>query len=254
MRQYLIAGNWKMNTDPVEAAELAAEIAALLSARPPDDNVSVALCPPFTSLVSAGAKLKESKALLGAQNCHHEAAGAFTGEIAAPMLAALGCTYVILGHSERRRYCGESDSDIRQKIAAAMAAGLTPIYCVGETLEERQAEQTLTVIERQLRRGLDSIALPDASRLVVAYEPVWAIGSGLAASAEQAQEVHAFIRAELGAMYGEKSESILLLYGGSMKASNAPALLAKPDVNGGLIGGASLDANTFVAIAQACGS
>lgn len=245
MRKFLIAGNWKMNTLPSEAARLAFAIAGGL---PQNEQVRAAVCPPFVHLERVGEAIRASQVVLGAQNCHEEEKGAFTGEISPAMLTAYGCTYVITGHSERRTLFGETDNRINKKLKAVLAHGMTPIFCVGETLEEREADKTFEVIKRQLVQGLDGIDLtPD--RMVIAYEPVWAIGTGKAATPEQAQEVHAFIRSVLAEKTNRASE-LLLLYGGSMTPDNAKSLLTQSDIDGGLIGGASLKAEVFLRIIE----
>jgi triosephosphate isomerase len=244
MKRFLIAGNWKMNTLPNEAAKLAS---AIVAGMPQDTEVRVAVCPPFVHLDRVGEAVRASTVALGAQNCHDEEKGAFTGEISPVMLAAYDCTYVIVGHSERRTLFGETDDRVNKKLKAVLAHALVPIFCIGETLEEREADKTFDVIKRQLEKGLDGIDI-DPERMVIAYEPVWAIGTGKAATAEQAQEVHAFIRSVLAEKTGDSSRDILLLYGGSMTPDNAESLLTQTDVDGGLIGGASLKAEAFLRI------
>jgi triosephosphate isomerase (TIM) len=209
-------------------------------------RVDVVLCPPFTAIAAAAQELWEAKSavMLGAQNMHHEIAGAFTGEVSAPMLKDSGATWVILGHSERRQHFGETDDGVARKVAAAIRAELRPIACVGETLEERDAGRTLEVVERQVRAFLEELA-KNPGFGVIAYEPVWAIGTGKVARPEDAQEVHATIRGLLASMSDELAASTRILYGGSMKADNAEGLLAQVDVDGGLVGGASLDASGF---------
>jgi triosephosphate isomerase len=255
MRPFLIAGNWKMHTTLIEATALAKSVADGCIASKPASAIHVLMCAPYTSIHAASEAVKHvgstARLDIGAQNCHHEPKGAFTGEIAASMVKALGCTHVILGHSERRQYAGENDELLNKKIRAAMAANLVPIYCVGETLEERQTNKTFDIIKTQVTTALAGIDLQHAAELVIAYEPVWAIGTGLAATSEQAQEVHAFIRGLLKERYGSLAANILILYGGSMKPDNAHELLSKPDVNGGLIGGAALQAESFLAIVNA---
>ncbi len=244
----LIAGNWKMNTNPADAADLARAVAKGVES----DKIHVAVCPPFLSLVPVAEALKGSNVSLGAQNMHFEDKGAFTGEVSASMLKAAGCTYVILGHSERRQYFGETDEGVNKKVQKALSAGLIPIVCVGETLEERESDQVERVVRRQVEGGLKGVKIDGPDALVVAYEPVWAIGTGRTASAEQAQEVHAFIRGLLTQIFGETTgKGIDILYGGSMKGSNADELLSQPDVNGGLIGGAALKADEFLQIVAA---
>ncbi|MDI3288130.1 triose-phosphate isomerase [Polyangium sp. 15x6] len=242
-RRPLIAGNWKMNAGGQDACSLATGVveAARRSAR-----VDVVICPPFTALAAAAHELWEAKSavMLGAQNMHPEPAGAFTGEISAPMLKDSGATWVILGHSERRQLFGETDEFIARKIAAAIRAELHPIACVGETLEEREAGKTLEVVERQTRAFLEELGKRPGFG-VIAYEPVWAIGTGKVARPEDAQEVHAKIR-ELCASFSEElATSTRILYGGSVKADNAEGLLGQADVDGALVGGASLDASGF---------
>ncbi len=253
MRSYLIAGNWKMHTTPADAKTLASAIAEKQMFLKPPHSVQTLICPPYTSIGAALEAVAGKGILVGAQDCHSEAKGAFTGEIAPNMVKACGCSHVILGHSERRQYFGETNSLLNQKIRAVLNEGLVPIYCVGETLLERKQEQTIAVVRSQLVDGLKDVVLQSASKLVIAYEPVWAIGTGLAATSDQAQEVHAAIRGFLKEIFGAVGEQILILYGGSLKPENAEELLAKPDVNGGLIGGAALQADSFAAIiAAAC--
>ena len=249
MRRYLIAGNWKMNKTASEGQTLAQEIVAAVGS---ETKVDIVVCPPFTGLHIAAAALGGSSLRLGAQNCHTEASGAYTGEISAAMLRAVCCDYVILGHSERRQYFGESDAFINKKVHAALKNGLQPILCVGELLAERESGKTLEVVKTQTLGGLEGVAKEDASKVVIAYEPVWAIGTGKVATTAQAQEVHAFIRSLLAERFGaEAAAGMRILYGGSMKPSNAPELLAQPDVDGGLIGGASLEAKSFAELVAA---
>lgn len=244
----LIAGNWKMNTELAGATRLAEE---LVDAMSDTGDVRVAICPPFVSLNAVSHVIAGTGVALGAQNLHYEDEGAYTGEISARMLLSVGCRYVIIGHSERRQYFGETDETVNRRVRKAMDAGLIPIVCVGETLEERDAGREEEVVARQLAQGLSGVTLSDADRLVVAYEPVWAIGTGRNATPEQAQEMHAFIRARLQDQQGEAVAGDLnILYGGSMKPANAAELLAQPDVDGGLIGGASLKAADFVGIIE----
>jgi triosephosphate isomerase len=214
----------------------------------------VAICPPFVSLEAAAEIIRDTPVRLGAQNMHAEESGAFTGEVSAPMLAAVGCDYVILGHSERRQLFGETDEGINAKVKAAMRHGLVPIVCVGETLDQREAGDEETVVGRQIDAALDGITLDAAADLVVAYEPVWAIGTGKTASPEQAQAMHAFIRERIGSKLGATGQEVEILYGGSVKPNNAAELFAQPDIDGGLIGGASLDAESFAAIVDAAGA
>jgi triosephosphate isomerase len=248
-RKKLIAGNWKMNKTSADSVALVADIVTAVGRQA---DVDVVVCPPFTSLESVAKALNGSTVKLGAQNMHPEAGGAFTGEISAPMLRALFATHVILGHSERRAYFGETDAFINKKVLAALKNQLKPILCVGETLAEREAGSTLKVVQTQLEGGLEGMSMEQAATLVVAYEPVWAIGTGKVATTEQAQEVHAFIRGLLTNLFtGPVAEKIRILYGGSMKPANAPELLAQKDIDGGLIGGASLEARSFVDLVNA---
>ena len=249
MRKPLVAGNWKMHKTHEEGATLAAAVRKELENF---TKVEVAVCPPFTALKSVGDVLSGSHLKLGAQTLHHEAKGAFTGEISAEMLRALFCKWVILGHSERRSLFLETDLVVNRKVRAAIAGGLKPILCVGETLQEREEGRMESVIESQLKGGLADVTAAQVADLVVAYEPVWAIGTGKTASPAQAQEVHAFIRARLKEWYGaETADAVRILYGGSVKADNAAELCRQPDIDGGLIGGASMDAASFCAIVKA---
>lgn len=248
-RKKLIAGNWKMNKTSSDAVALVGEIAA---AAGKVTDVDIVVCPPFVSLEAAGKALEGSTVKLGAQNMHPEANGAFTGEISAPMLRSIFVTHVILGHSERRAYFAETDAFINQKVLAALKNQLKPILCVGETLAEREAGSTLKVVQTQLEAGLQGVSKDQVASLVVAYEPVWAIGTGKVATTDQAQEVHAFIRGLLTNLFTEPvAKKVRILYGGSMKPSNAPELLAQKDIDGGLIGGASLEARSFVELIKA---
>jgi triosephosphate isomerase len=248
MRKKIVAGNWKMNKTAHEAKALVAEIKAALGGF---DAVECVLCPPFTSLWVVQDGVAGSPIGVGAQNVHWEKSGAFTGEISADMLKEKGCAYVIIGHSERRQYFGETDETVNKRTRTALAAGLKPIVCVGETLAEREAGTTFSVIERQVRAGLQGLAGADWDKLVLAYEPVWAIGTGKTATSAQAQEVHAFIRTLLRDLAGGAADGIRIQYGGSMKPDNARELLGQPDIDGGLIGGAALQAASFVAIVKA---
>jgi triosephosphate isomerase len=248
-RKKVIAGNWKMNKTSAEGVALAQEIAAAVGKQA---AVEVVVCPPFTALESVGRVLEGSEVRLGAQNMHAEANGAFTGEVSAPMLRAIFATHVILGHSERRTLFGETDESVNRKVLAALKHQLRPIVCVGETLAEREAGATLKVVQTQLERGLEGVSRELAATLVIAYEPVWAIGTGKVATTEQAQEVHAFIRGLLVKLFGDAAaQRIRILYGGSMKPANAPELLAQKDIDGGLIGGASLEARSFLELVAA---
>ncbi len=245
----LIAGNWKMNTDAAAAAELAKGVVEAVRGA---SRTQIAVCPPFTNLAAVGEVVGGTNVKLGAQNMHHETSGAFTGEVSAEMLKSVGCTHVIIGHSERRQYFGETDETVNRKVRKALAEGLTPIMCIGEMLEERESGREQEVVRVQVQGGLEGVSLDSGAALVLAYEPVWAIGTGRTASPEQAQEMHAFIRGLLVDQFGEGiARDIQILYGGSMKPSNAAELLEKPDVDGGLIGGASLKASDFLALVEA---
>ena len=248
-RKKLIAGNWKMNKTSADAATLVGD---LVSAIGKQNDVDVVVCPPFTSLESAGKVLEGSTVKLGAQNMHPEASGAFTGEISAPMLRALFATYVILGHSERRSYFAETDAFINKKVHAALKNQLRPILCVGETLAERESGSTLKVVQTQTELGLEGVSKEQAASLVIAYEPVWAIGTGKVATPEQAQEVHALIRGLLAKLSSpEVAGRVRIQYGGSVKPDNAADLARQPDIDGALVGGASLKADDFLGIARA---
>lgn len=252
MRKKIVAGNWKMNKTAVEAKALIDGIRHVVDAN--TCSVEVVVCPPFTALESVAAALAGSQIGLGAQNMSAEASGAFTGEISAAMLVALGVRYVILGHSERRTLYGETDAIVNKKVHAALKAGLTPILCVGETLAEREAGRMDDVVSEQVNGSLVGVTGDDlrAGKVVIAYEPVWAIGTGRSASKEQAQEMHALIRRVLAEMIcGAAAASVRIQYGGSMNPGNAAELLAMPDIDGGLIGGAALKADSFAAIIKA---
>lgn len=244
-RKILIAGNWKMNKTATEAVELAKPIIETIANQ---NDIDVLMCPTFTSIPAVSALVGNSTVKIGAQNVSDKASGAYTGEISAAMLRDLQVSYVILGHSERRSYYGETDAFINKKVLACLESNLKPVLCVGETLEEREAGKVEEVIKTQLVGGLADVPADKAETVVIAYEPVWAIGTGKTATPEQAQEVHAFIRKTLTEILGTVSANIRILYGGSMKPSNADELLAKPDIDGGLIGGAALVANDFLAL------
>ncbi len=252
MRRMIIAGNWKMNMDATSGPALVRALRAQVATQPGMPGLEVVLCPPAVLLASAAAELEGSSIRLGAQNMHHENDGAFTGEISASMLLSVGCTHVILGHSERRQYFGETDAVINRKAHKALEAGLQPIICVGETLEQREAGITQQVIETQVRGVLAGIDAGAMRRVVIAYEPVWAIGTGRTATTEQAQEVHAAIRALLTGLHdADTADSVTIQYGGSMKPENALELMMQPDVDGGLVGGACLKADAFTQIIEA---
>jgi len=244
MRTPVIAGNWKMYKTARQAAEAVRSLAGLVAGV---RGVEVVICPPFTALAAAIEAAKGSSVAIGAQDCHWEKEGAFTGEVAVPMIADLGCSHCLVGHSERRQFFGETDAAVDKKVDAVLAQGLSCIACVGETLAEREAGQTFVVLERQVRSGLTRhLASP---RLVIAYEPVWAIGTGKTATPAQAQEAHAFIRGVVAqAANPAAAQAVRILYGGSVKPDNIAALMAQPDVDGGLVGGASLDAASFAKI------
>jgi triosephosphate isomerase len=248
MREFLVAGNWKMNGS---SAANEALVAGIVAGVPEGDGFRLLVCPPFPYLAAVAGQVGDSKVALGAQTVSEHESGAFTGETAPSMLKDVGCEYVIVGHSERRALYGESSGQVAAKFMAAQAAGLTPILCIGETLDEREAGTTEQVIDEQLNAALDVAGIAAFASAVIAYEPVWAIGTGMTATPEQAQDVHRHIRARLAEHDSDLAEKVQILYGGSMKGENAPGLLSMPDIDGGLIGGASLKANDFLAIAEA---
>lgn len=251
MRRPLIAGNWKMNMARASAISLAEGVAKQADAYP---DVDLAVCPPFVYLEAVGRAIAGSRVALGAQNMYHEPQGAFTGEISAAMLRDLGCRYVILGHSERRHVLGETDGQINKKVHAALGAGLTPIVCVGELLAEREAGETLEVIRRQFDGSLAGLSADQMRKTVIAYEPVWAIGTGRVATTQQAEEVHLDLRTIMAERYNEEvAQAVTIQYGGSVKPENAADLLAQPDIDGALVGGASLKADQFLGIAAGAG-
>ncbi len=247
-RKKFVCGNWKMHRTPSEARTLAREVRA--AADPLADRVEVAIAPPFPALFAVAAELSGSRVGLGAQNLHWESQGAFTGEVSAPMLVDAGCRYVLCGHSERRQFFGDTDEWVQKKTRAALAAGLHPIVCVGETLPERESGRTLEVVGRQVRAALSGLTPAQVGALTVAYEPVWAIGTGKTATSAQAQEVHAALRAILRELAGGVADDVRILYGGSVKPENAAEILSQPDVDGALVGGASLKALDFAGIIQ----
>ncbi len=250
MRRFLIAGNWKMNTTRQSGVTLAGELAATVFQE--EVGVEVLVCPPFPYLIPVAEKLRGSAVRLGSQDCYFEAPGAFTGEVSVEMLRDCGCRYVILGHSERRHVMRESDATINRKVRSAIAGGLIPVLCVGELLSERQSGQTEEVLDRQLDGGLSAVPEADAATLAIAYEPVWAIGTGVTATPEQAESAHEHLRKWLARRYSSGfSEKVRILYGGSVKADNAVSLLGQPNVDGALVGGASLKSATFVPIIEA---
>ena len=249
MRKFIVAGNWKMNTTVPQGVELAKAVVEKSQHLPA--NVKLIVAPPFTHLVSVAEALKGSKVELSAQNCADKDKGAFTGEVAADMLLSAGCAWTILGHSERRQYYGETDAKLVEKVRLALGAGLGVILCVGENLQERDAEQHFEVVTRQTKDVLYNFSEEDMKHIVIAYEPVWAIGTGKTATALQAEEIHACIRKVIEEKFGkEVADDLTILYGGSCKPSNARELFAQPDIDGGLIGGAALKADDFIAIAE----
>ena len=251
-RRMLVAGNWKMFTTSGEGAILLSGLADLV--RDDWDEVEVAVCPPFTGLkaVSTAIEIDRLRIALGAQDVYWESEGAYTGAIAPRMLAELGCTYVIVGHSERREYFGETNETVNRKVKAVFAAGMVPIMCVGESLATREALETDSFVRTQLTEGASGLDAEDAARLVVAYEPIWAIGTGRTPTPEAANDVARSIRATIGAMYGPPAAmQVRVLYGGSVKAENASMFFSEPDIDGGLVGGASLDAKSFAGIVKA---
>lgn len=244
MRRPIIAGNWKMYKDVGEAVELANAIKREVYEV---DNVDIVICPPFTDLSEVGQMLTEGNVELGAQNCYWEQEGAFTGEVSVPMIKSVGCDYVIIGHSERRKLFGETDGAVNKKISAAIDGGIKPIMCVGETLEDREAGKTLEVVKDQVVKGLNGFDENYLDKLVIAYEPVWAIGTGKTATPAEAQEVHSMIRTLLSDMYsGSFASSARILYGGSVKPGNIKSIMSEKDIDGGLIGGASLESAGFI--------
>jgi triosephosphate isomerase (TIM) len=244
-RKKFIAGNWKMYTTLTQAKELAAAVAKGVTS----EAVTVAVCPPFPWLAAVSETLKGSRVGLGAQDCCFEKEGAFTGQVSPQMLLEAGCKYVIIGHSERRHGLNETDELLNKKAKAALAAGLEVIFCIGELLAEREGNRTESVLHRQLTAGLAGIGASQMEKLAVAYEPVWAIGTGKVATEQQAQDAHAFIRKTVGTLFGQSiADSLIIQYGGSVKPENAAGLMAQPDVDGALVGGASLKADSFLGI------
>lgn len=249
MRAKFVAGNWKMYTSLASAKGLAATVAMKLGG---DTRVMVAVCPPFPYLTAVADVLKGSAVMLGGQNCHFEKEGAYTGEVSPAMLKDAGCAYVIIGHSERRHGLNETDEFLNKKTKAALAAGLKVIFCVGELLAERESSRTEAVLDTQLTNGLTGLTADQMKGVVIAYEPVWAIGTGKVATPEQAQAAHAFVRGKIGSLFGENTANhVQIQYGGSVKPENAASLMSLPDVDGALVGGASLKADQFLAIVSA---
>ena len=251
MREILVAGNWKMNASTNASDEL---VDGIVAGVPAGSGFQLLVCPPFPYLASVAARVAGSAVKLGAQNVSEHDAGAYTGEVAPSMLRDVGCEFVIVGHSERRAMYGESSADVAAKFQSAQAAGLTPILCIGETLTEREQGSTEAVVDEQLGAVIEAAGIAAFGAAVIAYEPVWAIGTGLTATPEQAQAVHQHIRGQLAAKDSAVAAGVQILYGGSMKGDNAAGLLAMPDIDGGLIGGASLKAGDFLAIAAAAAS
>lgn len=250
MRKFIVAGNWKMNTTVPEGIQLAKDVVGMAKDLPA--NVELVVAPPFTHLALVGEALKGSKVKLSAQNCADHEKGAYTGEVSVGMLTSMGCEYTILGHSERRQYYGETDQKLVEKTRLALAAGLKVILCVGENLEEREAGKHFEVVTEQTKAVLYNFTAEEMAKVVIAYEPVWAIGTGKTATAEQAQEIHACIRSVVAEKFGvDVAQDMTILYGGSCKPSNARELFAQKDIDGGLIGGAALKAEDFLGIATA---
>ncbi len=250
MRKNIVADNWNMNTTLQEGVGLAKNVNNALKGV--EAKCDVIICVPFTHLASVNDVIDQSKLGLGAENCADHLKGAYTGEVSAPMVASTGAKYVILGHSERRQYYGETSETLKEKVNLALQCGLTPIFCIGEVLEQRENGTYFDVVKSQIEEALFDLSAEDFAKLILAYEPVWAIGTGKTATDDQAQEMHAFIRKTIADKYGaEVADNTSILYGGSCKPSNAKALFAKPDVDGGLIGGASLEAESFMGIVTA---
>ncbi len=247
-RKKFIAGNWKMNTNLADAAKLAQDIVATMGTV---TDVDIAICPPYTNLSEVSKIVKDSTVKLGAQDVYWEASGAYTGKVSCDMLGSVGVTYVIIGHSEQRQYFGETDETVNKKVKAALAAGLLPIICVGETLDERKGGKMEEVVARQTKGGFAGLSTEDAEKCTIAYEPVWAIGTGETATPQQANDAHIFIRGIVKELLGDAvADGMRIQYGGSMKPDNAKELLAQSDVDGGLIGGAALKAQSFFGIVK----
>ncbi|CCG99261.1 triosephosphate isomerase [Fibrella aestuarina BUZ 2] len=251
MRKKIVAGNWKMNKTADEGLALVSEVVNMVNAEVTGD-VTVVLCPPALYLTTYKPYLTGNKLALGAQNCHEKASGAYTGEISAPMLKSIGVDYVILGHSERRQYFGETNAQLAEKVNSALENGLTPIFCCGESLEMRENGDYLGFVKAQITESLFHLTDEQITKVVIAYEPIWAIGTGLTATSAQAQDMHFELRQHLAGQYGDAvAQEISILYGGSANAQNAAELFAQPDVDGGLIGGASLKSRDFVTVVKA---
>ncbi|MER3445398.1 MAG: triose-phosphate isomerase [Candidatus Dadabacteria bacterium] len=249
MRKRLIIGNWKMNMLRQEAAELARRLCGTIRS----SDVDVVIAPPYTSLEAVYEVIQGTNIGLGAQDVFWENSGAFTGEISPYMLIDAGCRWVIIGHSERRVILGETDDMVRKKVRASLSSGLIPVLCVGETLEEREKGKTMRVIDRQIENGLRDLSLDTPDKITIAYEPVWAIGTGKNATPEEAEEVHGFIRERLKSNFGKVADGVRILYGGSVAPVNIKELLSPPDIDGALVGGASLEADSFAKIVQLAG-
>jgi triosephosphate isomerase len=248
MRRPVIAGNWKMNNNGAESVALVSQLKAMLA---DSREIDIVVAPPFTALGAVAAVLKGSPIGLAAQNVFWEESGAFTGEISAAMLKEVGCRYVIIGHSERRQYFSETDETVNKRLKAVLKASLIPIVCIGELLAEREAEKTLAVIEQQLREGLQGLSSEEMKKVIIAYEPVWAIGTGKTATPDQAQEVHHFIRDLIARIFSkEVADDTRILYGGSVKPDNVDLLMSQLDIDGALVGGASLNADAFARIVK----
>lgn len=247
MRKPIIAGNWKMFKTTSEARELVRQLKEALA---DVDSVEIVVSPPFTALATVAGELKGSNISVAGQNMYWEESGAFTGEVSPLMLKDIGCTHVIIGHSERRQFFNETDGTVNKKVKAALKTGLTPIVCVGETLEERELGATMKVVERQIRDGLDGLSPREMEKTVIAYEPVWAIGTGKTATPQQAEEVHQLIRSIIAQRADSVAQDLRILYGGSVKPDNVDELMAQPDIDGALVGGASLQADPFVRIVR----
>ena len=247
MRKPLMAGNWKMNKTVTEAVSV---VKALKSSIADVTDVEVLICPTFTALYAVNNEVKGSNINIGAQNLFWESKGAFTGEISPTMVKDIGCSYVLIGHSERRQYFNETDETVNKKTKAALVTGLIPVICIGETLKEREQNITFKVIEKQIKEGLAGLTPQQAATIVIAYEPVWAIGTGKTATPDQAQEVHAFTRKVYSQMYGDASQKVRILYGGSVNPTNVSDLMKQPDIDGGLVGGASLEAESFTKLVK----
>ena len=246
MRKKVIAGNWKMNNDLSESQNL---VSGIISGLGNDTTCDVIVCPPFTSLSEVNTLIKNTPVKLGAQNMHYENSGAFTGEISNSMLKSVGCEYVIIGHSERRTIFGENDEIINKKIKKALESGMKVIFCIGESLEQREEGITNEVVKKQIVNGLMNVTSDNLTNIIIAYEPIWAIGTGKTATPEQAQEVHSFIRGQIEEIYSKDSaENLQIQYGGSVKPENAVTLLSQPDIDGALVGGACLKAESFLSI------